>query len=253
MSKKEMAIHYDRVHTKFKHEEFRHSVESYVLLPDLFFQCLDQVNCCLHLGSGLGWKVLAPVMPRKYIALDLSTLAIETFNRDQASGDGIVSDMEKLPFRSNSVEMILTRAAMEHTFNPDVVLEEMHRICAKNGIIWLSASWSVPPISVLKGLYDDKLIAKIRNSRMMKGLRRIPTRIWKELIYSQTQATVSLKYKNLQPYYNLPMADSDATATIDQHSAIWFFKSRGYELLTYKNFRTRIVCGGAIPIVARKL
>ena len=48
----------------------------------------------------------------------------------------IVCDIEELPFNDNSVDIILNIAVLEHIPNPQKVIDEIHRVLKKGGIIY---------------------------------------------------------------------------------------------------------------------
>ncbi len=52
------------------------------------------------------------------------------------SGADIIADLEKtLPFKDNSFDMVVASHVLEHTYNFFFVMEEIHRITKKNGVV----------------------------------------------------------------------------------------------------------------------
>ena len=48
----------------------------------------------------------------------------------------VVCDIENLPFRDNSVDIILNMAVLEHVPNPQRVIDEIYRVLKPNGIVY---------------------------------------------------------------------------------------------------------------------
>ena len=87
----------------------------------------------------------------------------------------IVCDIEQLPFKDNSVDLILNIAVLEHVPNPDKVVKEIHRVLKKKGKVFslfpfiqgFHASphdYSRRTINGMKVLYDDFNILSVKSS-----------------------------------------------------------------------------------------
>lgn len=82
----------------------------------------------------------------------------------------------------------------------------------------------------------------------------MPSRIRRELSACFSN-NLKFDYVRLQPDFSLEtehIADDDAYASMDVHAAILYFKSRGWELISHKNFTSRFLARHE-PLVVRKL
>lgn len=91
----------------------------------------------LNIGSGkrfVGWERLERKMYKKIVNLDISLFP---------SVD-VVGDAHRLPFRENTFGVVLCQAVLEHTKNPNTVVEEIHRTIKKGGIIYAEVPFVYP-------------------------------------------------------------------------------------------------------------
>jgi ubiquinone/menaquinone biosynthesis C-methylase UbiE len=82
----------------------------------------------------------------KYLGIDISTLGLQ-MAKDYANPNFSLlrSDVDKLPFFDNSFDVIISTYSLEHFTDPEIVLNEIYRVCKKNGhIILISPSWDLP-------------------------------------------------------------------------------------------------------------
>ena len=56
----------------------------------------------------------------------------------------VISDATSLPFEDHAVDLILNMAMMEHSKNPELVLQEMHRILKPEGILFAYVPFIAP-------------------------------------------------------------------------------------------------------------
>jgi len=174
--------------------------------------------------------------PDRYVAYDIGFNVL--LNR---LGNKIQGDMQRLPFRKQSVDFIFSIAALEHVPNPELVLEEIARVLKPEGKAYLAPAWFCRPW-MAKGLliksyseltWPDKLAKAsliIRDHIIWRALSIIPRRLWRELRWLLVKKPQPFDYKRLEP--NLEeyiMSDSDAFTSMDPHAAILFFVSRGLQ------------------------
>jgi len=100
-------------------------------------------------------KVISPVFDNRHLESFLKTHQIKgllalnigsgnshisdsIYNVDIFSYDNvdIVCDIEKLPFKDNTVDIIFNIAVLEHVENPQNVINEIHRVLKPNGIVY---------------------------------------------------------------------------------------------------------------------
>lgn len=89
-----------------------------------------EVGCAGGHLSGL----LAKTFPRAKInGIDVYEPAIKEAKRRFPKIKFYVADAHKLPFRDNSVEMVLTSETIEHVIDPGKMLREIRRVLKPNG------------------------------------------------------------------------------------------------------------------------
>jgi len=70
----------------------------------------------------------------------------DVINVDRAkySGVKVVADAHNLPFENNSADAVICESLLEHVKDPQVVVNEIHRILKPNGMIYISAPFIIP-------------------------------------------------------------------------------------------------------------
>jgi SAM-dependent methyltransferase len=81
---------------------------------------IDKDSLALNIGSG-----------NSYISDEIYN--VDIFAYDNVD---IVCDIENMPFKDNSIDVILNIAVLEHVPNPQKVINEIYRILKPNGIIY---------------------------------------------------------------------------------------------------------------------
>jgi len=56
----------------------------------------------------------------------------------------IVSDIAKIPFKEESVDIIILNAVLEHTKQPELVIQESHRVLKRGGLIYITVPFIYP-------------------------------------------------------------------------------------------------------------
>ena len=84
----------------------------------------------------------------------------------------------------------------------------------------------------------------------------LPKRVCQEIQLAFGVKTVPLRYKALQPRWDLieqygHVSDDDAVADIDPHAGICFFKSRGYEIISHSSLLSRLIARHE-PLIVKK-
>ncbi len=94
---------------------------------------MEEVSPCLHVGCGSSRLVYAHP---DHIGLD-SDLRKIRFVR-QGHFPVLVGDARRLPFAANSLRQVVCLEVVEHVRDPEVILKEVHRTLADDGILVLS-------------------------------------------------------------------------------------------------------------------
>jgi len=142
-------------------------------------------------------------------------------------------------------------------------LNEINRLLKKNGILLLAPAWNCRKYTVQKLQYRNykelKFILKIskffiplQNNLLFRAMIKLPYRIYDEFI-GLFKKNIKFRYSRLYPAYNLwgkypSKADDDAVVSMDAHSAIVYFISRGYKCITHGNLLKRLFCRGSFLI-----
>lgn len=220
--------------------------------------------CVLEIGCGLAnMKDIHP----GWHGVEVSANAVKRVK--DMSGNEIriyCADAENLPFPSAHFDGVYSWAVFEHLRNPSAGFHEVDRVCRKGGWVlmapaWNCRSWTVKklpqvPYRVLGGMDKfRKATIPFRNSIVFRAIRCFPWRLFDE-IKLLLKKTLSVRYKPLYPRWDLiellgHVSDDDALADIDPHSAICFFKSRGYAVVSHPNLLSRLLARHE-PVIAVK-
>ena len=99
----------------------------------LMLQDLHLKKPILDLGSGTGLLREFLHVKKGFIGIDISYEMLK-----QASGARVQGDIEKLPFKDNSLSTVLSFTALQNLESADKMLAEVHRVLKKNGIFVLT-------------------------------------------------------------------------------------------------------------------
>lgn len=215
----------------------------------------------VELGCAMGQ--LRDVHPG-YLGLDFSLSALAR-GRALVPGLGLVQgDMQALPFRTASVDLFFSWAAIEHVPAPERVLAEVERTLKPGGFAvlgpaWNCRSWTVKRLDIrpYRELSIRECVEKatipVRSKLAWRAALSVPARVRREL-----QGALGLRtrfdYRRLHPDFslNLPhVSDDDAQASMDPHAAIMFYWSRGWRVLSHPTLGTRLLARGE-PVVVQK-
>ena len=210
----------------------------------------------LELGCGRG--ALAGSVAH-YNGLDLSLPALTEVPRNFRP---LCADMEVLPIASASIGYIFSFAAIEHVPNPDRVMAEIERVLRPGGVALLAPAWHCRPWAAeglefrpMSELTRSQRIRKrlipFRNNVLWRGAFEFPRRLWREVRMTSRQP-LSFEYHRLEPNLDSYVGtDCDAFTSMDPHAAILYFTSRGWDVPSHPDRRTRLL-SRAEPVVVRK-
>jgi SAM-dependent methyltransferase len=204
-----------------------------------------ELESVLELGCGMG--PLRAVHP-KYIGLEFSKAALR---RIPGGCRTVNADMQRLPFKADSIGFIFSWAAIEHVPHPERVFEEVARVLRPGGVALLAPAWNCRPWAA-KGLPAkryreldwrsrvEKLTIPVRNSLLWRALWAAPFRLARE-VKALSKRPLPFRYRRLTPNLtDYVYTDCDAFTSMDPHAAIVYFASRGWRILSHPNFRTRL-------------
>lgn len=158
-----------------------------------------------------GPKKMFPKIPKKdAIMLDVGS-GPERFDKQFINLDvfpfpevDIVADAASLPFKNESVDVLVSESLLEHVPNPNKVAEEMTRVLKRGGLIYISAPFIHPyhaspddfnrwSISGLKALYPELDIIE-------SGVRSGPWSAFLMFFVYWLGVIFSLGYKKAAPF-----------------------------------------------------
>lgn len=119
-----------------------------------FFKKIKIKDCDIVMDIGSGTSPVSPI-PEKTIFFDISNESLEYLkNRGYKT---LYGDIEKIPFKSNSVTIVLCSEVLEHVKDYKKSLKEMFRILKNNGTLILT----VPVYKKYWG-FDDEFVGHLR-------------------------------------------------------------------------------------------
>jgi SAM-dependent methyltransferase len=109
----------------------------------------DGDNRVLEAGSGPGfasWLFAQCSQVRLSVAVDLDVEAIREGRKLNPGRSVIVADLYKLPFRSQSFDLVWNSSTLEHLAFPDAALEEMRRVVRDEGYVFVGTPYLLGPL-----------------------------------------------------------------------------------------------------------
>lgn len=126
----------------------------------LKFADIHSHNTVLDLGCGIG-NILERIDTGILYGIDISAVQVERAKKRLGSRVKLLkSPGENMPFEDAFFDRILCTEVFEHTLNPGLILNEMHRVLKNEGLI----SLSIP---------NEKLINLTKSFLLNFGFRRI--------------------------------------------------------------------------------
>jgi SAM-dependent methyltransferase len=219
----------------------------------------------LEIGCGLAY--LSGVHPG-WCGLEYSVAAVQRVKaRDGDTTRIFEGDAQCLPFADESFDGVYSWAVLEHVPNPHKAFLEIDRVLRSGGSALIAPAWNCRPWTVQKlaqRRYDalsltdkvKKLLIPVRESIYVRAVASLPGRLHDELRLAAGSA-MPLRYKSLEPRWDLievygHVSDDDALATIDPHTAVCFFKSRGYEIVSHRGALSRLMARHEAVVVRKR-
>lgn len=156
---------------------FTNKVPEYLCLPDkyyfeLFRKKINKSLKILEIGSGIGEKTIHLLnMSFKVCATDLSPASVKLMKKRFAKYKNFssrVADMEKLPFKKSSFDVICSSGSLSYGDN-NLVMNEIFRVLRVDGILIIQDSLNNNPIYKFNR-YLNYLLGK----RSKSTIKRIP-------------------------------------------------------------------------------
>jgi len=178
----------------------------------------------------------------------------------------VEGDARLLPLAPDSVDFLFSFATLEHVPEVERAFAEIERVMKPGAVALLGPAWNCRPWTVKKlqqrpyaelspGESVGKFLIPVRENIGFRMIAALPRRLWRELKLLGG-GPVRLDYRKLFPRFDLwesypHISDDDAFVSIDAHSALTFFRSRGWSLISHPTLLRRLGCRGG-EILVRK-
>lgn len=153
---------------------------------------LPAAGLVLDAGCGTGryaaaWTALFPAA--RLVGVDINHFILAEGQVRPEELRRINGDLESLPFRSGTFDVVMSRGAIQHTAHPDVALRELLRVCRPGGLLYFyTYKWGWYDVALGAARRVARTIGLPRCSRMLSGAcrvlgleARVPTMILDEL------------------------------------------------------------------------
>ncbi len=214
---------------------------------------LPEDSVIIEIGGGVHQKRSGYIYKEfiNYYPLDISRSSIRKYV-DKYQRPGVVADASNLPFEDNSVDAIFTHTFLEHTTDPQKILNEITRVLKPGGVIihldaWFCRWWHRYGVVGLKKIsemsFKERCINLAARVTEFKAFRIPPIilRRFFRLSFSNTKQPLGLSYRKLKPNYELFLGcDEDAASSIDPIDVILYYQSIGFKPFEKNSFRKKL-------------
>lgn len=156
--------------SEFEKEYYRYNNEYFKIIEDeegldlqnsphkIVLDYITPDTKVLDIACGTGKKAkFIGINESNYYGVDISPIALKSL-KDSQRGSPILSDAEKIPFKSGIFDVVLCMYSLEHFSNPKAVLKEMIRVTKRGGkIIIFGPAWDSPTAKLIQLPHKSKL------------------------------------------------------------------------------------------------
>lgn len=107
------------------------------------------------------------------IAVDIDLEALLEARRRDSSLSLVVADLNKLPFRNESVDLCWNSSTIEHLPNPQSALNEMVRVTRVGGTVFVGVPNALGPLGFQRLIRDSSAGIWIGETFSLSGLKRM--------------------------------------------------------------------------------
>jgi len=227
--------------SEFEKDYYKHKEEYFKVIEDeeeldlqnsphkIIFDYITPDTKVLDIACGTGKKAeFIGVNKSNYYGVDISLIALKVL-KDNRRGFPILSDAEKIPFKSGIFDVVLCMYSLEHFSDPKAVLKEMVRVTKRGGkIIIFGPAWDSPTAKLIQLSHKSKLF------KFKIHLRLLLKIIANELKFSYK----SLIIKDVAAFHNSNIVadDTDAIHVTLVQETVMFLQNYG-KVLHISNFR----------------
>lgn len=216
----------------------------------------------LEVGAAFGFN---HKIHKNYIGCEYSDTAVDLCKKRFGSVANIVQgDATDLKFENERFDFIFSYATLEHIPDIEKALLEIDRVLKYGGLLYLAPAWNCRTYRVKKldcipynhlGFFEkiEKFFIPLYDSLLFRFALAFPLRIFDETRHKNYQ----LRVKKLKPNFDLikkwgHQSDDDAFVSLDAHSAMIWFRCRGYKIISNPSILSRVFCRGK-PILLQKV
>lgn len=171
----------------------------------------------LDLGCGEGTRL--SLISKKGIGIDISKKAIGIAKKEFPKLNFLVGDLERLPFKDNSFDLVYSAYVFEHLTNPEKVIEEVKRVLKTNGdLVIICPNYGSP----------NRASPPFKGSRTIK----IITGFLKDFIYLFKRVN-HLNWNRVIPISRKDSYDTDWDVTVEPYSLSLekYLKNSGFKIV----------------------
>jgi ubiquinone/menaquinone biosynthesis C-methylase UbiE len=165
----------DRAQKILVAKKYYKKIPQYITIPyKYYFSFIKKLkkNKLLEIGAGTGENTLRLIkMKFSICATDISPRSVEVLNKKYSKYKNFsskVADMEKLPFKNDSFDVICSAGSLSYGDN-NLVMNEIYRVLKFGGVVVLVDSLNDNPIYRL-----NRYINYIKGNRTESTLKRMP-------------------------------------------------------------------------------
>lgn len=202
-----------------------------------------------------------------YLGIEYSSVAVEQGKKRFGETLNVVQgDATELDLESNSVDFLFTFATLEHIPEIEKALSEIERVLKKEAIAYLSPAWNcriwtveklecIPDSELSASKFLQKKLIPIRESLIYRFIKAVPIRLFDEFrlmfspIYFLRCKDLPVNFDLIEKYGHV--ADDDAFVNVDSHSAMCWYRSRGFKILSHPSLIQRLLCRGEAILIQK--
>lgn len=168
-SKEKLVEFYNQNKKYFELAEQGHSDKDlFPIHKNILSKCKKKKGLIVDLGCGTGLDTFAMAGKNNFcLGLDISSLAIKKAQdkiKDRKNINFQKANLENLPLKNNSVDVVTSFFTFEHLFGPEKVLSEINRVLKPEGELFILCPNFVSPFRgapVFGGVRKIKIIKKM--------------------------------------------------------------------------------------------
>ena len=144
---------------KIIHDTYPEKLDKHAIVRDLIGRSLQAGY--IVLDAGCGHQSLVPQgdhVPFSLIGFDM---VWEDVRQNQSVNLGLVSDINYVPLRSESVDIVSCNMVLEHLREPDKVFRELSRVLRKGGHLIVMTPSIFNIVTIVNGLIPNRFHPKI--------------------------------------------------------------------------------------------